>query len=223
MFTVIFGTKMADTRARRFAGFWRLIGEIRVSDDSLTVRYDGPALSQHQMDVLDFAPALLGLAELCRIANRRMNLDRATVKVLISVDVEQHCFEFVIEIIQTVWQHTKALFDGNEIEKAEAILKAIAGAASSCAGLLKVMAWLKGRKISHARNVVHNGRDVVELHVEGDHNNVIYAPQTTYQLLFDPAALAAAKATALPLTKEGYDSLTITDGGSPAAFNKIRC
>lgn len=40
-----------------------------------TIRYDGPALSEHDMDVQDLAPALLALADIIQIANRKFNGD----------------------------------------------------------------------------------------------------------------------------------------------------
>ena len=57
-----------------------------------TIRYDGSALSGHEIDVQDLAPALLALADIIQIANRKFNGDRADVKVTVSADVEQQCF-----------------------------------------------------------------------------------------------------------------------------------
>lgn len=44
------------------------------------IRYDGPALADHSMDVADLAPALMALSDLLKIANTYMNGDRAGVK-----------------------------------------------------------------------------------------------------------------------------------------------
>ena len=55
---------------------------------STVVRYDGPALKEHSMDVADLAPALLGLSEIVKIANKKINGDRSAVKVLVKVDIE---------------------------------------------------------------------------------------------------------------------------------------
>ena len=63
------------------------------SNSSITVRYDGPALSGHQMDVSDLASALIGISELYQHANSRFNGDKASVKVLISTDTEHQCVD----------------------------------------------------------------------------------------------------------------------------------
>ena len=67
-----------------------------------TIRYDGPALAGHEMDVQDLAPALLALAEIAQIANRKFNGDRASLKVLVNADVEQQCFMLDLSMIQSL-------------------------------------------------------------------------------------------------------------------------
>lgn len=66
-----------------------------------TIRYDGPALADHEMDVQDLAPALLVLADLIQIANQKFNGKNANMKVLVNADVEQKCFMIDISLVQT--------------------------------------------------------------------------------------------------------------------------
>ena len=63
-----------------------------MSKISSIVRYDGPALAEHSMDVADLALALIGLSEIVKIYNKKFNGDRSAVKVLVKVDTEQKCF-----------------------------------------------------------------------------------------------------------------------------------
>ena len=51
-----------------------------------TIRYDGPALANHEMDVQDLAPALLALADVVQFANQRFNGAAANIKVLVNAD-----------------------------------------------------------------------------------------------------------------------------------------
>ena len=53
------------------------------------IRYDGPALAAHEMDVHELAPALLAFGDLCKTANQIFNGDSATVRILVKADSEQ--------------------------------------------------------------------------------------------------------------------------------------
>ena len=58
-----------------------------------TIRYDGPALADYAMDVQDLAPAFLALAELVKIAKQKLNVDHASIKILVNADAKQKCFQ----------------------------------------------------------------------------------------------------------------------------------
>ena len=92
-----------------------------MSKATAIIRYDGPALAAHSMDVSDLAPALLGLSEIAKIANRKINGDQSSVKVYISVDTEQKCFQFNIEIAQTLLQHVSLLIHNEHMATAKEI------------------------------------------------------------------------------------------------------
>lgn len=82
------------------------------------IRYDGPALSGHEMDVHKLAPALLAVGELCRVANQTFNADVATVKVLVKANVEQQCFQLQLELVQTLFETLSVLLDDEKIQNA---------------------------------------------------------------------------------------------------------
>lgn len=50
-----------------------------MSKIAFQLRYDGPALSEHGMDVGDLAPALLALGDLIKRANATVNGDAAII------------------------------------------------------------------------------------------------------------------------------------------------
>lgn len=94
-----------------------------MSNAYVKIRYDGPALSGHQMDITDLAPALLGLSELCKLANRQLNGDKAAMQVFIGADQEQKCFQFNLGVVQTLWQHAQSVLENHDIKTAKEILE----------------------------------------------------------------------------------------------------
>jgi hypothetical protein len=50
------------------------------------------------MDVQDLAPALLAMAEIAKIANQKLNGDRASIKVLVNADIEHKCFQLDLSL-----------------------------------------------------------------------------------------------------------------------------
>ena len=66
------------------------------------IRYDGPALENHQMDINELAPALLALGDLIRDSNRILNGGETSVRVLVSADTEQQCFQLGFDVLQSL-------------------------------------------------------------------------------------------------------------------------
>jgi hypothetical protein len=98
-----------------------------------TIRYDGPALVDHEMDVQDLAPALLALAEIAKIANQKFNGDRASIKVLVNADTEQKCFQLDLSLVQSWLDHGKLLL-GKENVTTVSQIAAIIGIAGTASG-----------------------------------------------------------------------------------------
>ena len=73
-----------------------------MSKVTFQLRYDGPALSEHGMDVADLAPALLALGELIKRANATFNGDAAKVNLIVQSDFEHKCFQINLELIQSI-------------------------------------------------------------------------------------------------------------------------
>ena len=52
-----------------------------MSRATFTIAYDGPALTNHTMDVRDLAPAMLAVGQLCDAANVVLNGERSKIQV----------------------------------------------------------------------------------------------------------------------------------------------
>src|SRR3954447_19095251 len=73
-----------------------------MSKVAFQLRYDGPALSEHGMDVGDLAPALLALGDLIKRANATVNGDLAKVNLIVQSDFEHKCFQVSLELVQSI-------------------------------------------------------------------------------------------------------------------------
>ncbi len=171
------------------------------------------------MDVGDLAPALLGLSELCKIANAKFNGDAAAVKVLIGADQEQKCFQFSLDIVQTFFQHAQTLLDQKNVKTAEDIFKfiGVAGSAGGTAyGLLKLLKLVKGDKatLSNPTTVTHDGRDFTQFTINGDGNKVILVYPESAAMLNDESAVSSAKKVLAPVAQPGYEKVEFERGGS---------
>lgn len=76
-----------------------------MSETTFTVRYNGPIFEGgHKMAVDDFAPSVLALSEMFKRGNVLLNGERTSVRVLIEADVEQHCLQVDLQVVQSIWE-----------------------------------------------------------------------------------------------------------------------
>lgn len=179
-----------------------------MSEYEAIIRYDGPALADHKMDIEDIAPALMALADLCKRANALANDDRASVRVFIDMDVEQHCAQFKIQVVQTAFEAVKALLDDDGVATAKTILEWLGIATGATLGLFKLLKLLNGRKVDSVSMTVKDGLNVTQIHAGGD---VYVVNNVVARLMSDPIAVRKAKDVLRPATKPGYDLVEFED------------
>jgi hypothetical protein len=194
-----------------------------MSTANVIVTYDGPILANHRMDVADLAPALLGISELCKIANRTFNGERAAVQVLIGADIEQQCFQIDLQVVQSLWDHAKNVLNNDDVGSAKNLLEWIgliggggAAASGTVLGVFKLLKWLGGRKIGSTECVVQDGREVVRVTIEGDHNSVVLVHPQALELLQHEAVLANVKRVVQPVLQAGYEIVQFQAKGQSA-------
>lgn len=194
-----------------------------MNPSSVVIRYDGPALAGHRMDVADLAPALLGLSELCKIANAKFNGDNAAVKVLIGADQEHQCFQFRVDVVQTLWQHAQSLIEQKDIKSAKDILEWLGLVGTTLGapiGLFKLLKKILGKAVTEEKFYSKDGRNIVQLNIVGNDNTVI-TYQETYELMADAAVIGNAKKVLQPVTREGYDKVEFeVESGIVERFSK---
>lgn len=179
-----------------------------------TIRYDGPALSGHEMDVQDLAPALLALADLIQLANRKFNGQEADIKVLVNADVEQRCFMIDISLVQSLLDQAKGILGTDHVKTAYEIAQWIGIISGGSVGLFQLLKFLRGAKEAGATLQIQSDGSGNVI-VTGNGNSVVVTQQV-FQLAQEPKAIERAKGVLKPLEKEGYDTLAFIEDGTEA-------
>ena len=177
------------------------------------IRYDGPALADHSIDVDELASALRAISQLFKLTNGKFNQDRATITVLVNVNVEQNCFEFAIEILQALLSHAQELEGDEDIATPREMLDwlGLAGGAVLYR-LLKAYKNIKDRKIEIREATNDGNSDNFQIVVKGDNNtiqNTFNVFPQTHDLLKESAIEENMKRLLQPLAKEGYEKIQI--------------
>lgn len=182
-----------------------------------TIRYDGPDLSKHEMDVQEIAPALLALAELIQFTNRKYNGDGASMKVLVRADVEQSCFQLDIHIVQSLLEAAQGLFSTDEYKTAKEIGEVL--------GLLGIpvgggVFWFWKKFLGKAADP-DGSQAIYQTLINGDVTVIqnfygeglpLEVPTEVYDLATDPIAANLGKKVLHPLKRPGYETLGFYQG-----------
>lgn len=180
-----------------------------------TIRYDGPALADHEMDVQDLAPALLALAAIAKIANQKFNGDKAAIRVLVNADTEQKCFQLDLSLVQSWMDHAAVLIGKDNLATVDQIAKIIGLAGPPCGGLFWLYKKLYGEKSPEAtEGIIFKSDDATGLtviNVRGDGNQITVSNQTA-AMAQDPRVLEHVKTVLDPLKNPDYRDFSIHSG-----------
>ncbi|MGV1684323.1 hypothetical protein [Sphingopyxis sp. NJF-3] len=174
-----------------------------------TIRYDGPALDDHQMDVQALAPALLALAEMVQLANKKFNGDAASMKVLVKADVEQQCFQLDIHIVQSILESAKHLFGTEQYKTAKEIAELLdlllpGGVAGGVFWFWKRFSTEKNAPPIALETEQHGGQTTI---IQDGGGSPITVNNNTYLLASDPQMIELGKKVLRPLETPGYKTL----------------
>ena len=136
-----------------------MVRQIAVSDNEdmsaavhFSIKYDGPALANHQMDVRELAPALIALSELLEQANKAAFPDAAEVRVNVQGNFKGGSFGVDLIAMQNIAQQIIAMFAGPQATAAANLFAILGGIGLlGSGGLIGVIKWLRGRKPSAIR------------------------------------------------------------------------
>lgn len=183
------------------------------------IRYDGPALAGHEMDVQDLAPALLAMAEIVQIANRKFNGNAVSIRVMVDADVEQQCFQLDLSLVQSIFDQAAVLIGSKDIATAKEIAEwvgIIGGSGLGLFGLLKRIYGGKGDANPGVTLTTGSQTGITIVNISGDvHVHSIEVPTETARLLVDPDVAKNVKAVLGPLVREGYEDVTFLHDDKP--------
>lgn len=175
-----------------------------MSTATFRVVYDGPALVDHAMDVNDLAPALLAIAETLEEANRILNGDRAQVRVQVHGSFTTGSFGIDLDVAQTFISQTLEFFANDRRVVGSLNLLALLGfAGGGCAGLVRLIRWLRNQKI---RNV-EISNDATTARVITDEGELEVEELTIQLFRSYKIRESIERAIKVPLDREGIETV----------------
>jgi hypothetical protein len=190
------------------------------SDAVFNILYDGPALESSEMDVRQLAPALHAVGDVLDAANKVLNGSEVKLSVKVKGSFKSGCFGIDFSLTQGLWTDFVGLFSSKEITAISSAVSILAfigfTAKDSVCGLIKVIAWLRNRKIS---KVIELDGGKVEIYVDDEH---ITTEKAVLKLLEDYSVRKSLSAVIYdPLENEGIDKFAAgTESGGLVVIDK---
>lgn len=173
-----------------------------VSQVHFSIRFDGPALAAHTMDVRELAPALIALSDLLEAANKAADPQAPEVRVSVNGDFKGGSFGVDLVAVQTVAEQLVAMLSGTTATAGANLLGLLGGLGLVGKGLIQVVRWLKGRKPSEIR--LQDNKAVFVLRAE-ETEEVLETDLITGRLYQTRIVRQLLAKTLRPLAREGID------------------
>ena len=181
------------------------------------IKYDGPVVQNHKMDISDLAPSLLALSDLIKEANKCFNGDRSGVSITVNTNLEQHCFELLVEVTQRIWDKMTVLIADHRVIQAKEILEWLgivtAGTTGVCVSLYALIKRLNGKKIKSVTKIINNDKvPCVLVILDTQEADTIEVPEAVWTLYSSRVVLKKAIAVLAPLRENGYKIIQFYKG-----------
>jgi hypothetical protein len=116
---------------------------------NFSIRYDGPALSNHEMDIKDLAPALLSFGELLEKTNQLINGTDTKLNVMLRA-TEEGSIEIHLSTVQDFMGQMVSLLSGTgttAIVNTFTLLQIIGFFKNGDNNLFNIIKWIKNRPV----------------------------------------------------------------------------
>lgn len=181
-----------------------------MSQADFTLTYDGPALKNHEMNVRDLAPAMLGVGEVFEALNTLYN-GKATD---IAVNVRAHepgCFTVVFDVIQHIKGATEFLA-GTEVAAALNLKDIVFGSVTGVGGLIWLIKKLRGKTPDRVEKLTPG---MFRLFIGDETYDIPIELLQAYKELTVRKALE--RFITKPLQKSGISEMRVESGGKQLA------
>ena len=173
------------------------------------IAYNGPALSNGEMDVRSLAPALIAFADLVDNANRVIGGENR-IRVLLNEDsIQKGSFDITF-LFETGLMQQARLFVGLAEQTGLAALMEVLGwgvtGVTVVGGIFSLIKHVRSRKLSGIRQIENNKAEI-----SLEDGEKIITTENTLKVFLDVNCRVSIEKIIEPVTKEGIDSFELRD------------
>ncbi len=149
-----------------------------MSNQKLSIYYEGSQYKEGKIDIKEFAPSLLAFGELVEESNLIINNKKAEIKTYITADFEKKCFKCKLSLeANGLLQSVKNLLGIKETLSIQEVLELIGFIGTGTAGAV-ITSYI-------AYKLVEKGRKVKKHTILQDGNVELVIDEETYQIEFN--------------------------------------
>lgn len=178
---------------------------VDMSSTRFSVKYDGPALATHEMDVRELAPALLALGDMLKAANHTLFGEQAEIQVNVKGTFKGGSFGIDLTAVQTIYSQLTSLLAGQGPTAGAnllALLQGLGFIGGAGYGLIGLVKRLRGRK---PIRIEHQDNRVYLTVVEETVTERIEVDLATGKLWQDKTVRKSLQQVVRPLMQDGID------------------
>lgn len=181
---------------------------------SFKIRFIGPAVEGHAIDVNDLAPALLAIGDLIKAANTELYGKKSGVAVKIEA-FEAGSFGIDFQVLHEVAQDIGTLIDMAG-PRAQNLVAVLGLAGLTCKGLLSLLHWSKGRPVAKISDDPIDTKQVIFVTDDGD--SLVVPRDTVVLYCSSVVRKKIEEAFVKPLSNnEGIESIVVSADDSKKA------